>query len=111
MSDDLCRVLFVCSRNQWRSPTAETIWRRKGVVQVRSAGTSKAAKKRISAKDIERADIIFFMETKHKKRVQQEFRDLLNSTETHVLDVPDDYGYMDPELIAIIEAKTENILV
>jgi predicted protein tyrosine phosphatase len=111
MTTDQIRVLFVCSRNQWRSPTGEALWRRKGGVQVRSAGTSSAAKRRISAKDIEWADIIFFMETEHKKRVQQSFRDLLNSVEVHVLDIPDDYRYMDPELVSIIEAKTENILV
>ncbi|MEP3197946.1 MAG: phosphotyrosine protein phosphatase [Lentilitoribacter sp.] len=111
MTVDQIRVLFVCSRNQWRSPTGETLWRRKGGVQVRSAGTSSAAKRRISAFDIEWADIIFFMETKHKKRVQQNFRDLLNSVEVHVLDIPDDYGFMDPELVSIIEAKTEDILV
>ena len=51
------------------------------------------------------------MEIEHKKRVQQSFREMLNSVEVHVLDIPDDYGYMDPQLVSIIEAKTENILV
>jgi protein-tyrosine-phosphatase len=32
-------LLFICSRNQWRSPTAEAIWRRRPGFNVRSAGT------------------------------------------------------------------------
>ena len=38
-------VLFVCSRNQWRSPTAEQVWRRHPRVNARSAGTSGSARR------------------------------------------------------------------
>jgi predicted protein tyrosine phosphatase len=42
VSDDALNALFVCSRNEWRSPTAEAIYRRFPGVNARSTGTSEA---------------------------------------------------------------------
>ncbi|MGH8106566.1 MAG: phosphotyrosine protein phosphatase, partial [Arenimonas sp.] len=55
-------ILFICSRNQWRSPTAEKIWHQRHGVSARSAGTSPNARRTVSAKDFQWADIIFVME-------------------------------------------------
>ena len=96
-------ILFVCSKNKWRSPTAEAIFRKQPDLSVRSAGTSTGAKHKITAKDIEWADIIFVMEDKHKSRLKAEFRRHLEYKTLHVLDIPDDYPYMDPDLIEILE--------
>jgi predicted protein tyrosine phosphatase len=98
-------VLFVCSRNQWRSPTAEQVWRRQKIagLNVRSAGTSPKAKHPISHSDIQWADVIFVMEPKHKQRLQAEFRQSLIHKPIEVLDIPDDYQYMAPELVEIFE--------
>lgn len=62
-------ALFICSRNQWRSPTAETVFRRYPNVQARSAGTSPNARHTVSIDDIAWADKIFVMEQKHKSRL------------------------------------------
>ena len=97
-------LLFICSRNQWRSPTAEEIWRKKPGVNVRSAGTSPKAKKTVSSADIRWADVIFVMEKKHKNRLAAEFTRMLERKVIHVLDIPDEYKYMDPELISELEA-------
>lgn len=96
---ELRNVLFVCSRNQWRSPTAETIWRRHPTIQVRSAGTSPRARRTVTAADIRWADLIFAMESKHRNRLRAEFSRLLEHKPVHVLGIPDDYKYMDPELV------------
>lgn len=93
------RVLFVCSKNQWRSPTAEQIWRRHAALSVRSGGTSPNARHRVSAADLEWAQVVFVMEEKHKSRLLADFRPLLAALPVHVLDIPDDYRYMDPELV------------
>ena len=53
------RILFVCSLNKWRSPTAETIYRSDPRLEVRSVGVRTNAKRRISAADVEWADAIF----------------------------------------------------
>lgn len=98
--------LFVCSRNQWRSPTAEKIFRGYGY-SARSAGTSPNAKKTISIADIKWADIIIVMEQKHKNRIISKFTRLLENKKIHILDIPDEYKYMDPELIALIEVSME----
>ena len=98
-------LLFVCSRNIWRSRTAETIFKNKEGFQVKSAGTSKSARIRISQKIIDWADIIFVMENEHKKRFQisELFSELDNSKEIIVLDIPDDFKYMDEELVKNLE--------
>ncbi|TMO53453.1 low molecular weight protein tyrosine phosphatase family protein [Pseudoalteromonas phenolica] len=95
-------ILFICSRNQWRSPTGEQIWRRQAGVNARSAGTSPKAKRTVNMKDIQWADIIFVMENKHKQRLMAEFTRLLAHKTIHILDIPDEYQYMDSELVDIL---------
>lgn len=101
------KLLFICSRNQWRSPTAETIWRKHPNIQARSAGTSPRARKTVSAQDIQWADMIFVMEQKHKNRLKASFPRLLQYKPLHVLDIPDEYKYMDAELIELLEQSVE----
>jgi predicted protein tyrosine phosphatase len=96
-------LLFVCSRNQWRSPTGEAIWRRRPGFDARSAGTSPNARKTIGPADIRWADVIFVMERKHEHRLRAEYARLLEHKQLHVLDIPDDYRFMDPELVDMLE--------
>jgi|TARA_B110000211_G_C14093081_1_gene560551 predicted protein tyrosine phosphatase len=70
---------------------------------VRSAGTSASARKTVNAKDILWADIIFVMEEKHKSRLKAEFTKLVKYKDIQVLDIPDEYQYMDEELIDNME--------
>lgn len=98
-------ILFICSRNQWRSPTAETIWRRHPEFNVKSAGTSPRAKKTVGAADIQWVDMIFVMEQKHKNRLKAEFSRILLHKRLYVLDIPDEYQYMDTALIGELEAS------
>ena len=102
-------LLFVCSKNKWRSPTAETIYRQDSRLQVRSAGTSSSAKKRISEKDLNWAEIVLVMENKHKNIITSQYRHL-DLPEIIVLDIPDDYQYMSDELIEMIQTSVEGIL-
>jgi predicted protein tyrosine phosphatase len=104
------KVLFLCSRNQWRSPTAERLWRKAPELSVRSAGLSKSAIRRLAARDVDWADVIFVMEDQHKSRLMRDFRNDLNRTPVHVLDIPDDYAFMDPELITLLSEGITPIL-
>lgn len=92
-------ILFVCSRNQWRSPTAEAIFKHSQLYQVRSAGTEPSARIRITEKLVDWADIIFVMEKKHRQRIREKFEFATNGKKIIVLDIPDEYAYMDEELI------------
>jgi len=98
-------ILFVCSRNKWRSATAETIYQNHTFHQVKSAGTSASARIKLNAKLIDWADMIFVMEKKHKQIMHERFSNALNGKEIIVLAIPDEYQYMDEELIAEIETK------
>lgn len=104
------KVLFVCSKNQWRSPTAETVFRKLPGLSVRSAGTARSAKKAISVADIRWADLILVMEDKHKARLRAQFRDEVRFKKLHVLDIPDLYRYMDPDLVEILNDKVAPLI-
>ncbi|MBU2713501.1 low molecular weight protein tyrosine phosphatase family protein [Zooshikella harenae] len=103
-------LLFICSRNQWRSPTADAIWKSDPLFKVRSAGTSPRAKRTVSSVDIRWADVIFVMEKKHKNRLQVAFARLLEYKPVYVLDIPDEYQYMDPDLISELEERVIYLL-
>lgn len=103
-------VLFVCSRNQWRSPTAEAVFRKREGICVRSGGTSAKARHRVSANDLQWADVVMVMEEKHKSRLQAEFGRLLQYKPIHVLDIPDAYQFMAPELIVELERAVGALL-
>jgi predicted protein tyrosine phosphatase len=104
------KLLFICSRNQWRSPTAEQLWKDKAGFQARSAGTSPRAKRTVSPADIRWADIIFVMEKKHKNRLAAKFTRMLEYKPIHILDIPDDYKYMDQALISELRDKVDPVL-
>lgn len=103
-------VLFVCSKNRWRSPTAEAVWRKHPMLSVRSAGTSADARRRISADDVAWADVIFVMEEKHQSRLRADFARLLLGKPLFVLDIPDEYKLMDPELVELLEEAVAPLL-
>lgn len=42
---------------------------------------------------------------KHARRIKEKFGDLLYSKKVICLDIPDDYGYMDEELIEILKSR------
>ena len=107
---DMTNILFICSRNQWRSPTGEQVWRSHPELSVKSAGTSPRAKRTVSAKDIQWADVIFVMEEKHKSRMKAQFTRLLDYKDIQLLDIPYEYQYMDEEVVEIMKQSVGNYL-
>ena len=103
-------VLFVCSRNLWRSPTAEQLFRRYPQLSVRSAGVAASARRKLSEKDVQWAHVIVVMESEHKRRIVADFGRSLGSRVIHVLDIADDYRFMDPELVEMLEASVPGLL-
>ena len=100
-------ILFVCTMNRWRSLTAEELFKNNGQHNVLSAGTSEKARVRLSHKHIEWAELIFVMEKKHKQIVRQRFS---TDKQIIVLDIPDDYTYMDTELIEMLQISVSPYL-
>lgn len=103
-------VLFLCSKNQWRSPTAERIFRDFDGLAVRSAGTNQSARRVVSLRDIAWADVIFVMEQKHLDRLREGYRDAVRAKVVFVLEIGDDYPYMDKELVEVLKERVCPIL-
>lgn len=104
------KILFLCSRNQWRSPTAEKVYQNDPRVEVRSAGTSASARCRVSEKLLRWADRVMVMEHAHKQRLREHFPEIVPDLCVEVLDIPDDYEFMNPELVALIRDRVEPLL-
>jgi predicted protein tyrosine phosphatase len=103
------KILFVCSRNKWRSRTAETIFKNNGQHQIKSAGTENTARISINQNLINWADTIFVMEDKHEKRILEKFDWNKVETNIEILDIPDEYQYMDKELVEILKLKLVDV--
>jgi predicted protein tyrosine phosphatase len=97
-------LLFVCSRNRLRSPTAEAIFSAYEGIEALSAGTSPDAANPVSADLIEWADLVFAMERVHQRRLQEKFGSPLRAKRVIVLGIPDNYKYMEPDLVRILES-------
>jgi predicted protein tyrosine phosphatase len=97
------KILFVCSQNKLRSPTGEAVFCNEPELDVRSAGLNNDAEIPLGAEDVEWADIIFVMEQVHKKKLRKRFKDILKTQKLVCLGIPDNYEYMDPELVEIFK--------
>lgn len=102
--------MFVCSRNQWRSRTAEEVFRNRTGYEVRSAGTEKGARIRVTEGLIGWADIVFVMERKHGEILRERFGDGLAGKAVYCLDIPDEFEFMDPDLIASLESAVSGFI-
>lgn len=101
-------VLFVCTGNIDRSPTAEALLKKKEGFDVRSAGTWIGAPTRISEDLVDWADVILVMEEEHKEAIlsiKPEAEEKIT-----VLQVPNMYLRGDPELVRTLKAKLSSHL-
>ena len=105
----MMNLLFICSLNKQRSPTAEDLFKDSKKHTVKSAGTSLFAKKRVKVEEIEWADKIFVMEESHKKYIEKKFP-YIREKEIIILDVPDVYYRDNPWLVAILREKLREYL-
>lgn len=98
-------LLFVCSRNQIRSVTAERLCSRLPGYQTRSAGTASSARIRVNAGHIRWADVILTMEPRHTQQLRERFPAELRGKSIVCLDIPDVYDFMDPDLVEAIRSS------
>ena len=99
------RVLFICSRARQRSPTAERVFGGRPNVETASAGLAPDADEPLTPDHLEWADMIFVMEKVHRARLNRRFKPWLKTTRVICLDIADDYDFMDPALVALLEAR------
>ena len=103
-------LLFICSQNKLRSPTAEAVFAGMPGIDVDSAGLNHDAIVSLTPEQVEWADLIFVMEKEHRNKLNRKFKRHLNGQRVIVLGIPDDYAYMDPALVALLKVKVTPVL-
>ena len=98
------RVLFICSQNRLRSPTAQQVFSTWPEIEVASAGTDSDAVVPVTPELIQWADTIFVMEKSHRNRLLKKYKSHLKSRRLICLNIPDQYEFMDPVLVRLLEA-------
>jgi len=104
------RVLFICSQNRLRSPTAEQLFASYQDIEVASAGLNHDAGNPVTPELLQWADLIFVMEKTHRTKLQNKFRMSLKDKRIICLNIPDKFDYMDPALVKLLEAKVPQFL-
>jgi predicted protein tyrosine phosphatase len=104
------RLLFLCSQNKLRSPTAEAVFADYSGIEVDSAGLNNDAQLPLADEQIEWADVVLVMEKIHRTRLNRKFSHALAGKRIAVLGIADDYEYMDQELVQILKAKCAQYL-
>lgn len=97
------KVLFVCAMNRQRSVTAERLYRKDARLEVRSAGVRSGANRRVREGDLSWADVVFVMERDQKVWITERFQ-ACALPKIDVLDIPDEFEVMDPELQEILQS-------
>lgn len=103
-------ILFVCSQNKLRSPTAEQVFSGNPNIEVFSAGTNNDAVTPLTGELVAWADIIFVMEKAHRTKVQKKLNRFLGGKRLICLDIPNEYDFMDPVLVSLLETKVRRFL-
>ena len=96
---DTIKLLFLCSKNKRRSLTAEKIFNGMNDHIVRSVGTEINSRVKVTAGLLGWADIIFCMEKKHRRRLNDKYKDVISDKNVICLNIPDEYDFMDERLI------------
>lgn len=104
------KVLFVCTANLQRSPTAENLFQGwKGIWEAKSAGTMPHSKGNALTQDIiDWADLILAMEAVHSQYIHSHFK--CSPDKIRILNIADIYYRDDPELIGVLQQKVPPIL-
>jgi predicted protein tyrosine phosphatase len=98
-------VLFLCGRNRLRSPTAEQVFSSRANIEVASAGLNNDADTPCTPELVEWADVIFVMEKVHRSKLSNRYRRHLRRARVICLDIPDEYEFMDAELVKLLRAR------
>lgn len=103
------RILFVCTVNRMRSATAYELYKDDPRFEVDSAGTDHTAAVPLEEWHMEWADAIVVMEKHHRNTIRHRFPAWYERKTIVCLDIEDIYDFMQPELIAILRDKFEDV--
>jgi predicted protein tyrosine phosphatase len=95
--------------NKQRSVTAERLYRDDARLDVRSRGVRADAHRRVSEEDLRWAEIVFAMEREHQLWITTRFEELALPP-IAVLDIPDEFEVMDPQLVTILRPLIDRMI-
>lgn len=107
--DTKLKLLFVCTVNRMRSATAHKIYEGDDRFEVKSAGTDKSANTVLTEEILNWADSIVVMEKHHRNHIRKHFPEIYKNKRIVCLYIPDDYDYMQTELIGILKNNVEDV--
>ncbi len=102
-------ILVVCGRNKKRSRTSEHIFKNDSRFNIRSAGLSPKSDRKISENDLNLADLVFVMETKHRAKIRGLYKHVELPT-IEILNISDEYEFMDEELVEMLTYRINDSL-
>lgn len=102
-------LLVVCGRNKKRSRTAEHLFKNDNRFSIRSVGLSPQSERKISEKDLHWADLVLVMENKQRSHIRDVYRHL-ELPAIEVLHIPDEYEFMNSELVALLTDKINDTM-
>jgi protein-tyrosine phosphatase len=106
---DIPHLLVICGKNKKRSRTAEHIFKNDSRFDIRSAGLSPKSERKISENDLAWADLVLVIESDHRAKIRDLYRHL-DLPPIQVLHIPDEYEFMDEELIDILTDRVDAAL-
>lgn len=109
MPDTKLNILFVCTINRMRSITAQNIFSNDERFEVRSAGTDKSASVFLNEELLNWADTVLVMEKHHRATIRTRFPRHYEVKRIVCLYIPDEYEFMQPELINILKHRVEDV--
>lgn len=98
-------VLFICRLNRSRSATAERLFCKRADLDVRSAGTNDDALVRVNKRMLDWADHIFIMDGAQREALERMFPGHPALARLECLDIPDDFTFLQPELVKLLEER------
>ena len=104
------RVLFLCGRNRLRSPTAEHVFSAQAGIEVMSVGLDNDADVPCTPELLQWADTVFVMEKAHRSKLASRFKRHLKNARVICLDIPDNYEFMQPELVRLLHGRVDRHL-
>ena len=104
------KLLFICTQNKLRSPTAEQVFSTWEGLECDSAGLAPDAVVTLSSEQLGWADIVFVMEKTHRNKLSKKFKKHLKDKRVIVLDIPDEFECMDEHLIRLLNGKVPKFL-
>lgn len=92
-----------------RSATAHKIYEGDDRFEVKSAGTDKLANTVLIEEILNWADSIIVMEKHHRNHIRKQFPKIYKNKRIVCFYIPDDFDYMQTELIGILKDKVEDV--